>query len=164
LSKNQEEFKEGEDVKLKRFRAAQLAPLVDRIGRMYADLGTYFSSLSYGAPISGAETQRIPRFAETGPSQFECQFGVPPNPSQISALSRRSRAEPTIFFHEVVLSPSVTTTNAPPREFHNVEIQTQPMVPIIPEESNEDLPKPNNSSAIWNPEEVDLILRLSTPC
>eukprot|EP00826_Nyctotherus_ovalis_P052582 TRINITY_DN6696_c0_g1_i2.p1 TRINITY_DN6696_c0_g1~~TRINITY_DN6696_c0_g1_i2.p1 ORF type:complete len:209 (+),score=24.47 TRINITY_DN6696_c0_g1_i2:141-767(+) len=85
--------------------AAQIAPLLDRIGRVMVDLGKHFSSIACEGQCAGEDVVRLPRMPLGGESSGGLQVGIMPSPSELGVL-RESQRENSSVIHvqQIILS------------------------------------------------------------
>ncbi len=94
---------------------AQLAPIMDRLGRAFVDASQRFAAIAYEdyatQSIATEETLRLPRFPgpdsvslASSSARVECQVGLMPTPAEIASLTDASARTSEIHIHEIIIS------------------------------------------------------------
>ena len=132
----------------KKILAAQISPLLDRMGRVMVDLSRHFSYIAYKEHCTENDKVIIPRIPEgmiESPSNgltMECQIGISPNPQQIEALRNNQRDNGRIIeIQNIIVS----------------RVENEPRLPLIETNPPEINVQPNDPHSIIEPESSPLL-------
>ncbi len=154
---------ETEKKNSRKFMGAQLAPLLDRVGRIMQDLSKHFGTIAYEDYASGAEVVQLPRFPGgddgienvaadpvVGPEaaqRIECQVGFSPAPGELSKFgAAAANARPTreIHLHQIIIArgneqntETGVGTHVENRENVGTEAAVPSSAPVLGEVSNQ---------------------------
>jgi len=130
-------------------QVAQIAPLLDRIGRVMIDLSKHFASVAYKEQCTGNEVIRIPRLPASNDSPLECQIALTPSPSELSVV-RDSQRENSNVIHvqQIILSHNEPSASGVENEVRTGNVtRNNPATEHNQEATQEqDIQKKNNDS------------------